>query len=1223
MKYNELIQFDPIDEIIKFSKLENADYRAKVAREFVCSQSYIDSIIKRICADLDLNSTTETKGIQIVGNYGTGKSHLMSLFTIIAEDEQYLPMVRNDEARKWLKAIAGKYKVKRFELGNTQDLWDIVVYRIDQALEEWGVDYSLADDTSNASYSEKLQNMLEAFEEKYPDKGFLFVIDEMLSYLEGRTELGKLNVDLPVLQALGQVSDRSHFRMVFGVQEMIYQSPKFQFAAQMLSHVSERFLDLTITKEDVQFIAQQRLLLKDEHQKQRIREHLAKFTDMFPILKNDFEAFVNLFPVHPSYFENFALIRIGKSQREVLKTLSQKFQYMLDSEVPDDSTGIVCYDSYWADMLSNSDLKNTGDIRKVSGITAIIESKINDNFVKGLAPKKPLARRIVAAAAIKMLQADLDKQNGVTPEALVNDLLPVNAIASDFDGLVDVCIQTLYNIVKSTLGQYFEKGEGNEYHIRIEGGVNYEQIIKDYAAQMNPSNKDQYFYQFLAEALPVEANTYRTGFKIWEHNIEWLSHKCQRKGYIFMGHPSDRSTTQPQRNFYIVFLPIFDNDGAPIPMYEDTVYFLMDNLSQEFRDMVSLYGAATAQHGSASTDEKPHYDLLRKKYFKAARDLFNQEFLQATQVDYMGEKHPMAGMQGADADSKIDAVSGVTAHIMEPQFEAENPHYPKFTALPQPLTRDNRDNLLRGARTKIANPTQLNRNAEAILMGLGLWKDGRLSTDCSDYARSLKLALEAKGPGKVLNRDEILELFWADTNEYVTKDFHIEADLELLVIGTMIALGEIELTLNGGGKITASKISDFANLAPQDAYTFQNICPPKDLNLPLIRELMLGILGIDRTGDLDTPNTDVFARLIEEGKKIQDDVATMMFHLQNGLKIAGNIEVISPSDVISIRTALDRLKGFSNLTNYNTKAKMRNINWPVEEVKKTMTETKPMLERLKKFYAEVQDLAQGVGYLRSALTNIPFGHRLKDDINDAIDALEGLSLDSTDQERNRLRESLEEVKNRYIDFYLKEYLDHHVREVDCNKIDLLRGGDEYQVCEALHSADFINPGTFDAWLNRMRLLNKVDPRVSRDYLKQSPAAPDGFNPKDAQQPMPSIEQVKDDLKAIYDAYKTQINEIAHDPTVLRNMDILNPTEQTILSQFQNGEIGLTRAYVHPIMEIISKLQTNVARVEVNHDDLLQVFSRPMTREQAIEAFTQFVNNKFNGAGSADVRFIIK
>lgn len=40
MKYKDLIQFDPIDEIIKFGQLDNDDYRAK-ARQELCMFQFV------------------------------------------------------------------------------------------------------------------------------------------------------------------------------------------------------------------------------------------------------------------------------------------------------------------------------------------------------------------------------------------------------------------------------------------------------------------------------------------------------------------------------------------------------------------------------------------------------------------------------------------------------------------------------------------------------------------------------------------------------------------------------------------------------------------------------------------------------------------------------------------------------------------------------------------------------------------------------------------------------------------------------------------------------------------------------------------------------------------------------------------------------------------------------------------------------------------------------
>lgn len=366
-------------------------------------------------------------------------------------------------------------------------------------------------------------------------------------------------------------------------------------------------------------------------------------------------------------------------------------------------------------------------------------------------------------------------------------------------------------------------------------------------------------------------------------------------------------------------MPIFDTSNSSRPAEKDSVYFLMNDLSEELKQKIVLYGSALSQEGSASTDEKPRYKQLREKYYKEARNMFNNELLAKTMVEYIGDKHPMQGMPGAQADSKIDAVSAVTSYIMEKQFELENPHYPKFSALQQPLTNENRENLLRSARAKIASPTTINRNGEAILMGLGLWENGRLSTEHSEYARSIKNKLEAKG-GQVLNRDEILEVFYADTHEYISIDYHIEADLEMLVLATMAALGEIEIVLQGGSQINAGNISDISKLNPQDCYTFSNVCPPKGINIPLVREICLGLLGVDRTNELDNPNSSIFADLLAKASELENIIVTLQHKIQGGYYFLNDIEIISEDDARNFDVELVRLKGICNhMQRYNTK----------------------------------------------------------------------------------------------------------------------------------------------------------------------------------------------------------------------------------------------------------------------------------------------------------------
>ncbi len=49
-------------------------------------------------------------GVLVVGNYGTGKSHLMSVLSLVAEDAAYVPMIRHPKVAKAAAAIAGKFK---------------------------------------------------------------------------------------------------------------------------------------------------------------------------------------------------------------------------------------------------------------------------------------------------------------------------------------------------------------------------------------------------------------------------------------------------------------------------------------------------------------------------------------------------------------------------------------------------------------------------------------------------------------------------------------------------------------------------------------------------------------------------------------------------------------------------------------------------------------------------------------------------------------------------------------------------------------------------------------------------------------------------------------------------------------------------------------------------------------------------------------------------------
>ena len=410
MKYKDILNFEPITEIIQFDKLDKRQYQLDVLHNFVYPDYFLGTIFPQIVTNLKFEGK-DKYGLQVVGNYGTGKSHLMSLILLVSEDASNLAELRNNKAREILAPIAGKFMTHRFEMQTTKDLWSVVTFQIQRFLDDNNINYHF-DPDSLKNYDEQLDEMMSAFEEKNPDKGFLLVIDEMLHYLEGQAEKGTLAHCLPVLQALGQQCSRGHFRFMFGVQEMIYHSQKFAFAGQLLLQGKDRYRDLTIRREDVSFVVENRLLGKTDEQKNLVREHLKQFIHLFPDMHAHLQDYVDLFPVHLSYFDNFQKIRQGQSQRQVLKTISQQFEQIKDKDIPTDNPGLITYDQYWETIMNTAALMSIPDIKTVADTVATVYDKIEANFEGVRAKQIPLAKRIANATAIKILQGNLNKAKG-------------------------------------------------------------------------------------------------------------------------------------------------------------------------------------------------------------------------------------------------------------------------------------------------------------------------------------------------------------------------------------------------------------------------------------------------------------------------------------------------------------------------------------------------------------------------------------------------------------------------------------------------------------------------------------------------------------------------------------------------------------------------------------------------------------------------------------------
>jgi len=1217
MKYRDLINFEPITQVVKFSRLDEKDYRENLVKTFVFSNTIKDHLIPTMVKNLDYNLGSEMFGLQVVGNYGTGKSHLMSLVSFIAENESYLDLIEDTEIRKTLNPIAGKFKVLRFELQNDEELWEVVTYNLENYLRSIGVEFSFKGH-GPIGKGNLIMKMMAEFEDRYPDQGLLVVIDEMLAYLKSRSTPDKLNQDLVTLQALGQSCDGTKFKFVFGVQEMIYQSPEFQFAAEMLQKVNDRYKDITITKEDVAFIVKNRLLKKNEHQKQKVRDHLDPFLKFFNDMHGRTQEYVELFPVHPSYFENFEKIRIGKSQREILKTISAQFERILDDDILPDNPSLLTYDQYWVDVRGNSDLLADPDVRRVKEVTDTVYDKIDTHFIGAREKNKPVATRIANACAIKILQQELNKQNGTSTELLVDDLCLTNKLATDREFLIDIIDSTAKNLITATSGQYFDVNDENgEYHLRIEGGINFDQKIKDYVDTMSDQMKDEYFFKFLELNLPLDYDTYRTGFKIWQHSIEWKSHKTYRDGYIFFGNPNEKSTTHPHQHFYMYFMPIFGTSNRNHE--EDEVYFIMNNLSQEFKDAVALFGAAQALEARADSSQKAIYRDKIKDLNKKARSLFDTEYTQVTMVDYMGKETPLNGYQLLPAGStKEQNFSHVTSLVLDEWFSDERPDYPKFSQLNAPIAKENYDKMIKQALLKIITPAQKNQDGEGVLSGLGLWVPANLDYSHSPYANSILKMLKDKGDGNVLNKDEILEFVDRSDDIWLSKDFGIEAELEFVVLAALAGMGEIEISLGSGVTINATNLQELRNISSEDYFSFTHVKPPRELNFPALKAMFMGLLGRDLSRSLKDPST--FTHLHTRATEWAKKAVTLRNDIQGGLNAMG-IDIISKHDAQDYDGRFLAFSRFCDkMASYTTEAKMKNFPFSVEEVESLMENTK-LIEKVSNQVTETKDFKEDITYLQQCKHYVS-DQAFKDEIREAIEELASILGSGNEKEKTAYKAKITSLKNRYADWYLKCYLDHRISDADDTQKHALLDSDEKAICDILKEADFLSSGHYQQIISKLNALQPANPNVNKDLILTAPFQ--DFNPLEyVGKPKVGVKDLKDEIAKLLGIWVQTLKDILEDPMVKSKMSLLDKSEQKLLNDFESGIVSIERGNALKIRNAIMSLHKGLEKVELTIESLKSQFNKPLTPDEAVEAFKLYVDEVTGGKDRSSIRIILK
>jgi hypothetical protein len=1085
MKYADLFDFEPLESVKELAAADDIDQAEEDVRTFVISDRLADQLGELIFPHLRFDKPAEggNKGLLVVANYGTGKTHLMSVISSIAEHADLRAKVTHPEVAEKAEPISGRFHVIRAEIGSTKitSLHDIVAMEIEKGLEKLGIDFEFSERATGSK--EDIVRMMAVFEEKYPDKGLLFVLDELLDYLRQLKD-AELIQALMFLREVGEIARSTRFRFMSGVQEAIFDNPRFAHVADAVRRVKDRFEQIRISREDVAFVVRERLLSKTAEQRGLVRDHLTRFASLYEGMAERMDDFVSLYPVHPAYLRTFELISIVE-KRTVLKTISQEMRRLIDSDVPEDEPGVICSDSYRSHLASDPAFRSIPAVRDVLDRTEKLRAKID----QGLADRQyvPTALRIVDGLAVHRLTTDeIDQPIGMTPENLRDELLvlPPDLPKHDAKFLAMTVKTILGKIITAVSGQFLsENPQNGQFYLDVDKDIDYDQNIGDRAQVLDSERLDDAYFRAIEELLDRRDAPYVSGYRIWEYQVEWVSHNVTRIGYLFMGAPNERSTAQPPRDYYMYFLQPY----AP-PKFEDgrradEVFFRLEKPEEDFTLALRRYAGAYALERESTGRHRDVYADKRKTALKKMVDWLRSNMGTAISVTYRGDTQPLAAhlsarVEKASIKEQLDVVASV---VLAGHFADRYPDYPSFTAL---ITKDNLDENVRQALSQIASGRATVLGSK-ILESLDLVDSkGNLHAKGA-YASQLLMTIEAAGK-KVVNRGDLLTE--RDPGLETWEPWHLEPAWLVVVAAALVQLGRAELGYPGLA-VDALKLDRLVAMGQRDLEAFSHIGAPKELPVINLRRIA-GLLGlpeavIPEAGLAD----DVVREIITKATGLSDQVDKAVSAIHERGQLWGSVLFDRADELEASLGILNNL--LQDVRNRNTPGKMSQIDVPAATLDKAF-EAKVDLEHVEAVLVARDRLDEVSQYLRQAVDVFGKDFELSAEAEGLRDQILAV-LTGTDavpaQRVNELRNEGSRLRKRFAEAAAKGYRHNHLdAEGDQRKKALLQSG-KFSNLSYLSSLDLLPGGTFadiQTTLTGIRTLMEFD----EDALKKGVLLPD-------------------------------------------------------------------------------------------------------------------------------------
>ena len=1243
MKYGDLIQFEPIESVVQLRDADEATVARQLVQTYVISSEMAEKLVSLVVPQLQFDQPMDNKGLLVVGNYGTGKSHLMSVISALAENGDLVAHLNDKSVASAVSGISGRFKVIRAELeATTMPLRDFVCQQLEEHLATWGISFSFPPQEQLLSHKRAFEEMMSAFHQEYPDYGLLVVVDELLDYLRTRDD-HQIILDLNFLRILGEVCKDLRFRFMAGVQEAVFESGRFQFVADTLRRVKDRFEQILIARKDVKFVVAERLLKKTVDQQAKIQGYLAPFAKFYGRMNERMDEFVRLFPVHPDYIDTFERIT-AVEKREVLKTLSLSMKRLLDQNVPEDRPGVIAYDSYWASLREDSSFRTVPDIKSVIDCSMVLESRIQQAFTRPV--YTPLATRLIHALSVhRLTTGDIYAPLGATAEELRDGLClfqpGIEELGGDpADDLLSQVETVLREIHKTVSGQFISSNPDNrQYYLDLKKTDDFDALIEKRAESLDPSQLDRYYYEALRRVMECTDQTYVTGYKIWQHELEWLERKAARQGYLFFGAPNERSTAVPPRDFYLYFLQPFDAPHFKDEKKPEELFLRLVNMDEGFRVALRNYAAALDLASTSSGHAKSAYESKASNSLRDLVQWLQKNMTTAFGATYQGRTkgltewvakgktiRELSGIQSHERINFRDLVNTIAGVCLDVQFRDQAPEYPFFSVL---ITGANRPQAAQDALRAIAGQSRT-KQATAVLDALELLDGERLDPSRSRYAQYILEVAQKKGPGQVVNRAELIQDVLG-VEYLVPQRLRLEPEWVVVVLAALVYAGEVVLSVPGR-KFDATDLAQLAGTGIDELTQFKHIERPKDWNLPALKALFELLDLIPGMAQLVTQGKDEPVQALQ--KAVTNAVERLVLvqrSMQTGLFFWGR-SLLGEEEVKKLRAKLDETKVFlESLQVYTTTGKLKNFRYDVSEVTAQRNGLESLAE-IRSLEELVGDLGSMASYLFTAEAVLPAGHEWIDKMRatrgEILDQIGDPAKRSAAAFRQQTKAKLGDLKRAYRQAYLSLHAKARLGVNEDKRKARLAVDERLKNLQKLSTIDLMPRQHLSDFQSRLAELKSCFVLTEQE-LEASPVCPHcNFKPGAEPPTVPAsatLDALDGELDKLVEDWTRTLLANLDDPATRENLSLLKPEPRVLVDGFIKKRAlpdDLDPHFLHALQEVLSGL-TKVSVKTADLRNALLLGGSPATPTEMRKRFEEYLDGLVKGQEPGKVRIVLE